>query len=184
MTDAKFTRNAPSGCGLTSSITDRDFRAVTTGEPARLIPARCLLQAVGHGGGKTKDGAKHHVVYEIVRLEPASDAHDADNLTWEIAHSYEARTYRGGQTELPLANSPTERKSSLLEAIADWQKKQELSTKELDEKWLLLFGGKENAASETVENGSLLNLEEFARYVGAVEDPVASKDDDDEDDAA
>jgi hypothetical protein len=182
MTEAKFTRNAPQGCGLVSSITDRDFRNVTSGQPTELIAARVLLQAVGHGGGKTKDGARHHVVYEIVRLEPATDQHDADDLTWEISHAYEARTGRGDQTTLPLVNSPGEQRESLIEAIKEWAGDNDVAMKDLDERWVLLFGGRGYHASETVQAGGLLQLMEFAREIGAVDNPKASKDDDESQD--
>lgn len=175
MTEAKFTRNAPQDSGLISNITDIDFRAVTTGRPAELRAARVLLQAVGHGGGKTKDGARHHVVYEIVRLEPASDQHDADNITWEISHAYETRTSRGTQQTLPMLNSPAEQRESLLDAIKEWASEQDVPTKDLDVRWLDLFGGREHSASETVQAGSLLHLMEFARTIGAVEDPKAGE---------
>lgn len=184
MTDAKFTRNAPQGSGLTSSIVDRDFRNASTFRPTELIAARVLLQATGFGGSKNKDGSKAHVVYEIVRLEPAVTQHDADEITWEIAHSYEARTGRGGQDTLPLVSSPGEQRESVLDAIKGYASEHNIPMAELDARWVNLFGGR-GYSSETVQSGGLLQLMEFGRYIGAIDDPKVGKADDaDEDEDA
>lgn len=181
MASPKLVRNPPEGSGLVPSLVDRHYASLTRGEPGELIVARVLLQPVGTKLARTKAGTKTEVVYEVVRCEPVRDAHEADNVTWEITRSYEQRTSIGAQTQLPLVNSPAEQRESLIESLREWAGEQDIGRGELDERWTTYYGGREHAASETVQAGSLLQLMEFARYVGAVKDPVTGKDDDDAD---
>lgn len=190
MTSPKLVTNPPEGSGLVPSLVQRHYNDLVRGKPGELVAARCLLQPVGQKSRRTKDGWKTEVVYELVRLEPCRDTHEADNVAWEISRDYEARTSGSDQQTLPLVNSPAEQREKLLEALWEWASEQDIARGDLDERWLSYYGGGEHAASATVQAGSLLQLMEFARYVGAVEDPKASDDDepdgldslDDEDD--
>jgi hypothetical protein len=181
LTAAKLVTNPPEACGLVPSIIDRHYQDLVRGKPGELLAARCLLQPVGQKSRRTKDGWKTEVVYELVRLEPARDSHEADNIAWEISRDYENRTSGSSQEALPLVNSPAEQRESLLEALREWASEQDISRDDLDERWLSYYGGAEHAASATVQAGSLLQLMEFARYVGAVQDPKPGDDDQDDD---
>lgn len=178
MTTAKFVVNPPEGSGLVPSLVDRHYQELVRGKPGELVAARVLLQPVGQHSRRTKDGWRTGVTYEVVRLEPARDSHEADNITWEISRDYETRTSVGGQQTLPMANSPSEQREKHLEALWEWASEKDIPRADLDERWTSYFGGSEHAASSTVQAGSLLQLLEFARYVGAVEDPKAGSDDD------
>jgi hypothetical protein len=184
MASPKLVRNPPEGSGLVPSIVDRHYAELTRGEPGELLVARVMLQPVGTKLARTKNGTKTEVVYEVVRCEPVRDRHEADNVTWEITRAYEHRTSVGQQQTLPLVNSPEEQRESLIEALREWAGEQDISRADLDAQWVTYYGGREHAASETVQAGSLLQLMEFARYVGAVSDPVLGKDDDGLDDSA
>lgn len=171
MTTARLVTNPPEACGLVPSLVDRHYQDLVRGKPGELIAARVLLQPVGQQSRRTKDGWRTSVTYEIVRLEPARDSHEADNITWEIGRDYETRTSSGDQQTLPLANSPSEQREKHLEALFEWAGEQDIARADMDERWTSYFGGSEHAASSTVQAGSLLQLLEFARYVGAVQDP-------------
>lgn len=182
MTVPKLVTNPPEGCGLLPQMVQGHYDDLVRGKPGELIAAECLLQPVGQKSRRTKDGWKTEVVYELVRLEPARDSHEADNIAWNITRAYEARTSGSSQQELPLSNSPEEQRQSLLEALREWSDDQNLEDGDLNGRWLSYFG-EEHAASATVKNGSLLQLMEFARYIGAVEDAsLGSPDPADEDD--
>jgi hypothetical protein len=185
MSTPKLVTNPPQGSGLVPSLVDRHWEDLSRGKPGELIAVVALLQPVGTSQRRTKDGVHRTVTYEAVRLEPMRDTHDADNITWEVTRAYERRTSGGGaQTELPLHNSPAEQLSGLLVALDEWRENEGITVEDLDERWTSYFGGSEHAASSTVRAGSLLQLTEFARYVGAVSDPVVGKDDDGLDDPA
>lgn len=171
MTTPKLVANPPQGSGLVSALVDGHYEDLVRGKPGPLIAARVLLQPVGTSLRKTKDGIHRTVTYEVVRLEPVRDPHAADNVTWEITHDYELRTSGGGTSQLSLLNSPAEQRESLVEAIREWASDEDTPMAEVDARWLDYFGGADNAASATVQAGSLVHLLEFARYVGAVTDP-------------
>lgn len=171
MTAAKLVTNPPEGCGLVSQIVERHYQDLVRGKPGELIAAQVMLQPVGQKSRRTKDGWKTEVVYEIVRLEPARDSHEADTIAWEITRAYENRTSGSAQQALPLSNSPAEQRDSLIEALFEWASEQDVTQGDLDARWVDYFGGRDHAASETVRSGALIQLMEFARYVGAVEDP-------------
>lgn len=179
MPSPKFVPNPPDGSGLIGQLVEQDYQDLVRGKPAELRVARVMFQAVGTSLRKTKDGIKTTTVYEVVRLEPCRDQHDADTVTWEIGRSYEGRTSGGSQEMLPL-NSPAEQRESLIEALFEWAGEQDVSQTDLDERWTSYFGGRVHAASETVRAGALVQLLEFARYVGAVDDPKISGEPDDE----
>lgn len=180
MTAAKLVTNPPEACGLVPQMVQGHYNDLVRGKPGELIAAMCMLQPVGQKSRRTKDGWKTEVVYEIVRLEPARDSHEADNLAWEISRAYESRTSGSAQELLPL-NSPSEQRDSLIEALFEWASEKDLAQADLDARWVDYFGGREHAASETVRTGALIQLMEFARYVGAVEDAKTGAADDDED---
>jgi hypothetical protein len=180
MTAAKFVTNPPEACGLVPSIVDRHYQDLIRGKPGELLAAEVLLQPVGQKSRRTKDGWKTEVTYEVVRLEPARDAHTADNIAWNISRAYEQRTSGSEQELLPL-NSPSEQRDSLIEALFEWASTSDLSQTDLDARWVDYFGGREHASSETVRAGALIQLMEFARYVGAVEDPRQGHGPDDDD---
>lgn len=180
MTAAKLVTNPPEACGLLAQMVQGHYNDLVRGKPGELIAAMCMLQPVGQKSRRTKDGWKTEVVYELVRLEPARDSHEADTIAWEISRAYEARTSGSAQDMLPL-NSPSEQRDSLIEALFEWASEQDLPQADLDVRWVDYFGGREHAASETVRTGALIQLMEFARYVGAVEDPKPGAVDDDED---
>lgn len=182
MTTAKLVVNPPEGSGLVPSLVERHYQELVRGKPGELVAARVLLQPVGQQSRRTKDGWRTAVTYEVVRLEPARDSHEADNITWEISRDYETRTSVGGQQTLPMANSPSEQREKHLEALWEWAGEQDIARADLDERWTSYFGGSEHAASSTVQAGSLLQLLEFSRYVGAVEDPKAGSDETDDSD--
>jgi len=181
MTAPKLVTNPPEGSGLISNLVERDYQDLVRGKPAELRVARVMLQAVGQASRKTKDGVKTTVVYEIVRLEPCHDQHDADTVTWEIGRSYESRTSGNAQEMLPMSG-PSDQRDRLIDALFEWASEQDVPQSELDQRWTDYFGGREHASSETVRTGALVQLMEFARYVGAIEDPTvgASADDEDE----
>jgi hypothetical protein len=170
MASPKLVRNPPEGSGLVPSIVDGHYADLVQGKPGELIAARVLLQPVGAKLARTKNGTVSEVVYEMVRCEPVRDRHEADKVTWEISRDYESRTSINGQDQLPLAG-PDEQREQLLDALREWASEQDVSWSDLDERWTDYFGGREHAASETVRAGSLLQLMEFARVVGAVSDP-------------
>jgi len=179
VTVAKLVQNPPQGSGLVPMLVDEHYEELVRGRPGKLIAAQVLLQAVGTSQRRTKDGIHRTVTYEVVRLEPVRDTHDADNVAWEITRSYELRTTpHGTQTELPLANSPAEKRESLIEALFEWASENDVSQADLDLRWVDYFGGREHASSETVRTGALIQLMEFARFLEAVKDPFAGKDPD------
>lgn len=182
MTAAKLVVNPPEGSGLVAQIVDRHYQDLVRGKPGELLAAQIMLQPVGQKSRRTKDGWKTEVTYEIVRLEPARDSHEADTIAWEITRAYENRTSGTAQQTLPLSNSPAEQRDSLIEALFEWASEQDLAQADLDARWVDYFGGREHASSETVRTGALIQLMEFARYVGAVEDPKPGADDDPDDD--
>jgi hypothetical protein len=183
MAAPKLVRNPPDGSGLVPSIVDRHYADLTRGKPGELIAARVLLQPVGTKLTKTKAGTKTEVVYEMVRCEPVRDSHEADKVAWEIGRDYELRTSTGAQEQLPMS-SPGEQREQLLDSIRDWASENDTSWADLDARWTDYYGGRQHAASETVQAGSLLQLMEFARVIGAVQDPKPGEDDDDLDAAA
>lgn len=177
MASPKLVRNPPEGSGLVPSIVDRHYGDLVQGRPGELIAARVLLQPVGAKLARTKNGTVSEVVYEMVRCEPVRDAHEADKVTWEISRDYETRTSITGQDQLPL-NSPGEQREQLIDVIREWASENDTSWAELDERWTDYYGGREHASSETVQAGSLLQLMEFSRVIGAVADPKPAEDDD------
>ena len=171
MTTPKLVTNPPQGSGLVGQLVDAHYEDLAVrGRPGDLIPFVGLLQPVGHNSRRTKEGERRTVTYEVVRLEPIRDPHEADNIAWEVSRAYERRTSVGGQQALPLHNSPAEKRGGLLDSLTEWATAQEVSTDELNERWVSYFGGPEHAASATPDAGSLVQLMEFTRYVGAVED--------------
>ncbi|MDP9168273.1 MAG: hypothetical protein M3O32_19750, partial [Actinomycetota bacterium] len=171
MTAPKFVANPPQGSGLVPSLVDKHYEDLLRGRAGELIPAMCLLQPVGLSQRRTKDGVHRTVTYEVVRLEPVRDPHEADQTVWEVTRLYERRTTPdGAQTSLALHNSPAEQREGLIEALRDWSSEHDIAAADLDAKWLSHFGGPQYAASATVQAGSLLQLMEFARVVGAVKD--------------
>lgn len=175
MTTPKLVANPPQGSGLVSSLVDEHYEDLVRGKPGPLIAARVLLQPVGTSQRRTKEGVHKTVTYEVVRLEPVRDPHAADNVAWEISHDYELRT-SGGGTQLSLLNSPAEQRESLIEAIREWASDNDRPMADVDAQFLDHFGGPEHQAAATVQAGSLIHLMEFARYVGAVEDPKPAAD--------
>lgn len=184
MTEAKLVTSPGEGSGLTHTVNEKVYADLVAGRPPGTIAVVGLMVPVGYGERQTAKGYKRHVQYDFLRLEPVRDSHDADDVAWRVTRAYEQRTSRhGAQAELPLGNSPSEQRNGLLEVIREYASENQLTEGDLDEKWLSYFGGPEHAASATVAAGSLLQLMEFGRFVGAVEDPVPGKDEpDDEDD--
>jgi hypothetical protein len=183
VTTARLVQNPPDGCGLLPQLVEQHYQDLVRGKPGELIAAEVLLQPVGHSGRRLKTGSKNSVLYEIVRLEPARDRHEADNIAWNISRSYEARTSTSnGQQTLPLANSPAEQRESLIEACFEWASENDVSQEDLDARFTDHFGGREHGHAETVRAGGLVQLMEFARYIGAVKDPIVGKDDDEDGD--
>ncbi len=176
MTTAKLVSSPPQGSGLVPSVVDGDYEDLVRGRPGRLIAARILMQAVGTSQRRTKEGVHRTVTYELVRLEPVRDKHEADNVTWEISHEYEGRTSRGSHSQPSLFNSPAEQRESLVEAIREWASDNDRPMAEVDAQFLDHFGGPEHQAAATIQAGSLIHLMEFARFVGAVEDPKPGDD--------
>lgn len=168
MSDPKMLSNLPDGSGLVPSIVDRHWNDLAAGRPGELVPVVALLQPSRIGQVKTKEGVRRSVTYEVVRLEPMRDTHDKDQVAWQVQHAYEKRTSRGDQTTFDFSTGPGEQRDSLLRDIFEWAEDE--GATDLDERWLSYFGGAEHAASATVRGGSLVQLMEFGRYIGAVVD--------------
>lgn len=181
MTVAKLTPTPPQGSGLVPMLVDEHYEDLVRGRPGRLVAARVLLQPTGTSQRVTSDGVHRTVTYTVVRLEPVREKNEADNVAWEISHSYETRTSAGGK-QMSLLNSPAEQRESLIEACFEWASENDVSQEELDARFTDHFGGREHANAETVRAGGLVQLMEFARYIGAVKDPVVGKEDEDPDD--
>lgn len=174
MTAAKLVTNPPQGSGLVPSLVDGHWEDLVRGRPGELVAVVALLQPVGTGQRRTKDGIHRTVTYEAVRLEPVLDQHEADQIAWQVTHAYEQRTSGSSQQPSLFTAGPAEQRERLVNDLHDWAQEEDVSLTDLDERWLSYFGGSEHAASATVQAGSLVQLMEFARYVGAhVDEPLA-----------
>ncbi|MCW2545394.1 MAG: hypothetical protein JWM40_2946 [Frankiales bacterium] len=168
MTDARIVSSPPEGSGFTHGLLDELYDKRQTGKHIDFIPVMGLLKVSGHGEQDTAKGTRRHVKVEFVRLEPVRDAGDAENVTWQITREYENRTTPGSaQTELPLSNSPDEKKRSLREELAEWASDNGKSDDELDAMFVDMLGGPGHAVATCVANASLVHLIEFVGWVTA-----------------
>lgn len=141
MTTAKLVVSPAEGHGLTDRITDPTYHALVTGQKTETIVAVVVLEAVGTGQRKTKQGTHRHVQYEAVRLEPVGDANQANELRYLVQALYEQRTSTGEQKTLPLAlGGDREKQLALIERIEDWSASEGLTGGELDARWREEFG--------------------------------------------
>lgn len=173
MTTPKLATNPPQGSGLVGQLVDAHYEALARGWETEQFAAACILKPVGHSSRTTKDGVHRAVTYEVVRLEPMRDAHDADQVTWLVTRAHDLR-HEGSQMTLPVTNSPSEQRANLLVAIEEWATANDVDQETLNARWLDHFGGIEHASAAEIEKGSLANVLEFAGAVGAIEDPYAN----------
>lgn len=164
MTDARIVSKAPEGSGLTHGLLDQLYEKRHQGMPIDAIPVVGLLKVAGSGEQDTAKGGKRHVKLEFLRLEPVRDPHDAEQVAWQIIRADDIR-HSPAQGELPLANSPEERRQSLLEELAEWRSDNDVTEDELDTRFVDMLGGPEHAAAEHVRDASLVHLIEFHGYV-------------------
>lgn len=165
MTDARLVSKAPEGSGLTNGLLDDLYEKRMKGMPLDAIPVVGLLKVAGSGEHDTAKGASRHVKLEFLRLEPVKDPHDAEQVAWQITRADDARHRPTGQGELPLSNSPEERRQSLREELAEWASNNGVTEDELDARFVDMLGGAEHAAAERVADASLVHLVEFVGYV-------------------
>lgn len=166
MTAAKLQTNPPEGSGLNHSLLDRIYTDLVMGKRIDAIPVVGLLVPVGHGERKTAKGTHRRVEFDFLRLEPVKDQSDAEQVAWQITRAYDLRHGpSSGQTELPLANSPEEKRSALREQLAEWASDNNVTEDELDQRFVEMLGGQEYAAAERVADASLVHLVEFVGYV-------------------
>jgi len=178
----KLVTNPPQGSGLVPQLVDQHWEELVRGKPGELIPVVALLQPVGQGLRRTKDGMHRTVTYEVVRLEPVHDSHDADQVVWQVTNAYEKRTssHSGAQQQVMFAG-PDEQRASLIRDLFEWADEEQVTEPDLNDRWLQYFGGSEHAASATPRAGSLVQLMEFGRYCGAIVDKPLKENDAEED---
>jgi hypothetical protein len=172
MTSPKLVQSPPQGSGLVPSIVEGHFEDLLHGKPGEHVVVAAILQPVGISQRRTKEGVHRTTTYEVVRLEPMRDSHDADHVSWLITRAHDLR-HEGSQMALPISNSPAEARANLLAAIEEWAKDENVSQEQLDERWLAYFGGPEHASTDKVDKGSLVQIQEFAGHVGAIVGPYA-----------
>jgi hypothetical protein len=165
MTDARLVSKTPEGSGLTHGLLDDYYEKRRKGIPIDAIPVVGLLKVSGSGDNDTSKGTSRHVKLEFIRLEPVKDPGDAEQIAWQITRADDIRHRPTGQTELPLSNSPAERRLSLLEDLSEWASDNGVTEDELDVKFVDMLGGPEHAAAEKVQDASLVHLLEFVGYV-------------------
>lgn len=170
MSTPKLVTNPPQGSGLIPSLVDQHWEDLVRGKTGELVPVVALLQPVRQGSHRTKDGIHRTVTYEVVRLEPVHDQHDADQVAWQVTHAYEQRTGRSNGQQQTLFAGPAEQRDGLIRDLFEWASEEGVQEAELNERWLQYFGGAEHAASATPRAGSLVQLMEFGRYCGAIVD--------------
>lgn len=172
MTSPKLVTSPPQGSGLVPSIVDKHYDDLVRGVPGEHITAAVILQPVGIKQRRTKDGIHREVTYEVVRLEPMRDQHDADQVTWLVTRAHDLR-HDGQQMTLPVS-SPAEMRASIETALTEWATGEDIDQDALNAQWTSYFGGPEHAATQEVAKGSLAQLQEFAGHVGAIDDPYAT----------
>lgn len=165
MTDARIVSRAPDGSGLTHSLLDDLYEKRHKGMPLDAIPVVGLLKVAGSGEQDTAKGGKRHVKLEFLRLEPVRDPHDAEQIAWQITRADDSRHAPTGQGELPLSNSPAEKRRSILEEVHEWGQEHDHTEEQLDDNWLAYFGGPDYAAAEHYRDGSLVQLLEWSGYL-------------------
>jgi hypothetical protein len=166
LTDLKLQTNPPAGSGFTHGFLDELYGKRQSHQHIEYIAVQGLLKISGHSESDTANGTKRVVKGEFVRLEPVRENGQAEDVAWQITRSYEARTTPNpnGQTELPLSNSPEEKRRSLRDQLAEWASDHGVSEEELDERFVDMLGGTEHAAAMHVRDASLVHLIEFVGY--------------------
>lgn len=143
MTVARLLGAPSEGHGLVSKHTDKHYRQLTEGQEPQKIVAVVVFEAVGTSQRKTARGLHRTVVYEAVRLEPVTDAHQATELQYLAQNLYEQRTSNAEPRYLPLGfsdMSTEEKRRRTIETIEDWAEEAGHTGGELEAMWRDHFG--------------------------------------------
>jgi hypothetical protein len=167
MTTPTHTSSIPAG-GITTQHVDGDYADYNAG---RTLQQRVLISVVQAGGiasNNTKKGRTKAVKYEDLHLVEVTDPHEASRLRHLITQLQADRGLRAKQPAL-FDLTDAEQRESLIDMIFQHASEKAIERKALDKQFVDYFGGKENATSETVQAcQSVLQLKEFAYYIGAI----------------
>lgn len=168
----------PAG-GILNQHVDSDFADFIAGRPATQRVCISVVQVGAVHSSNQEKGRSNKASYETVHLVEVSDPHQADQLRHLLT---QLRADRGLMAKQPALFDATEeeQRESLLDMIKDWASENDTPMADVDQKWVEYFGGAEHAQSETVQaSRSVLQLKEFALYVGAITDGPGDEQPDD-----
>lgn len=180
MTAARLVSNPAEGHGLTQRITDPLFHSLANDEDVDAIPCVVLLRPVGHGSRNTANGRKQFVQFEVARLEPIHDEHDADQVRHMIQTAWDRR--HSAQT-LPLdwpSRNDEDQRRFLFGLIDEWAAEEGKQPGEIAEAWRDHFGidvGTTDTpagyAPVDYRKADAHRLREFCLSVGVIADSAA-----------
>lgn len=186
MTAARLVSNPAEGHGLVSRLTDPLFHALANDEEVESIPCVVLLKPVGHGSRNTANGRKQFVQFEVARIEPISDEHDAEQVRHLIQTAWDRRhTVQTLPMDWPSRND-NEQRQFLFSLIDEWAAEENKTPGEVAEAWRDHFGIDHDAkdtppgyAPVDYRKADAHKLREFCLSVGVLaDDDVADTDDD------
>lgn len=189
MTAARLVSNPAEGHGLIPRITDPLYYALANDEDSgETIPCVVLLKPVGHGSRNTANGRKQFVQFEVSRIEPITDDHNAEQVRYLIKTAWDRR--HSGQA-LPMdwpSRTDQEQRDFLFGLIDEWAAEDGKTPGEVGEAWRDYFGIEPDAkdtppgyAPVDYRKADAHKLREFCLSLGILaDDDVAGTDEDDE----
>jgi hypothetical protein len=188
MTAARLISNPAEGHGLTSRVTDPLYHALANDEDTgETIACVVLLKPVGHGSRNTANGRKQFVQFEVARIEPVTEAHDAEQVRHLIQSAWDRRhTVQTLPLDWPNRNDEEQRRF-LFGLIDEWAADESKTPGEVGEAWRTYYGIEPDAkdtpagyAPVDYRKADAHKLREFCLSVGVLaDDDVAGTSDDD-----
>lgn len=173
----------PSGSIQTQRV-DQDFTDYLAGRTVTQRIVLSVVQVSAVHASTQERGRSNKATYETVHAIEVTDPHEIDQLRHRLA---QLRADRGLMAHQPaLFDAPeSEQCEQLLDLIKDWASEQDIPITELDQQFVTYFGGPEHASAETVQAcRSVVQLKEFALYIGAISDEPAKGEQVDDPDGA
>lgn len=172
---AKFANPPSKGHGLTQRLLAPIHHALANDQSLEDIVCLVVFRPVEQTGKKTKKS----VTFDPIRVEVAQDQ---DAARQEITYSYTDRTTIPTiPMQFPGWKDPEQQKF-LVDLVAEWAAEEGMTTGDVNEKWIGLFGPEANTTD--YRKGSPTRLREFALHVKALADEPAEDGDEPDDEAA
>jgi hypothetical protein len=192
VTTAKLKPAIADGHGLTPRIVDRIYDDLVAGRDPGTVIGLSEFKAVEHGEKSTANGTLRWVRFEVVKSEPFTDAHEADQARWQLKLSWDKRH---GGTQLPMdfaTQNDDDQRRHLLGLVDEWATEEGLTPTDVAERWRTQWGiDGEDAGTDgafvhpDINKAAVHHVKEFAYMVGVLADApeTATTDEDDEDEA-